>query len=116
MPRRRSSAGITLVLIGSASLSACNHSSTEQSRDVYANRADCVRDWGDDERKCERAGSGNAFSGFYLGPLYGAAMGRAGASGHVLSEPREGSHAIGSANVTRGGFGSSAGMHGSSGG
>lgn len=102
---RKSSARITLVLIGTTALTGCGDSVS--SRDVYVNRPDCVRDWGDDDRKCEPVRDGHYPSHYYYGPSYG---------GGVASQtsPRPNSHAVATTHISRGGFGSSA--HGHSGG
>ena len=121
MPSRRSTATLTLVLIGAAALHGCGTDEEETAtRDVYKSRADCQRDWGDDATKCEQQASGS-HSGMFYGPLmYG--MGRmSGGSGFGSTmAPRQGSNAIGSTHVpgssggtSRGGFGSSARSHSS---
>jgi uncharacterized protein YgiB involved in biofilm formation len=112
MRSRRSSATLTLVLIGTAALQACGGDEQTATRDVYRARADCQRDWGDDEKKCESVSSG-PHSGFFYGPMYG--FNRSGASTAPAAGARPGSHAIASTHVTRGGFGSSASAHGASG-
>ena len=125
MTPRRSTATLTLVLIGAAALQGCGKDEQkEATRDVYRTQADCQRDWGADPKKCEQQRSGS-HSGMFYGPLmYG--MGRMGsgsgmASGSTMS-PRKGSSAIGSTSVSsggsstsRGGFGSSASAHSSGG-
>jgi uncharacterized protein YgiB involved in biofilm formation len=117
MRPRRSTATLTLVLVGAAALQGCGGEDEKATRDVYRTRADCQRDWGDDAKKCEQQTSG-PHSGFFYGPLmYG--MGRmAGGSGLTSQSamaPRKGNNAIGSTTVTRGGFGSSASAHSSGG-
>jgi uncharacterized protein YgiB involved in biofilm formation len=117
MTPRRSTATLTLVLIGAAALQGCGNDEETATRDVYRTRADCQRDWGDDATKCEQQRSGS-HSGMFYGPLmYG--MGRMGAGPGVASEstmaPRKGSNAVGSTTVSRGGFGSSASAHSSGG-
>jgi uncharacterized protein YgiB involved in biofilm formation len=125
MTPRRSSASVTLVLIGTAavslsSLSSCGQQSPDTvRRDVYTSRSDCVLDWGDDPAKCEPVRSGSTSSGssytHYYGPTY--SHGSYGSNGTVLnpgstSEARPGSRAMGTVHVSRGGFGSSASSHG----
>ena len=119
MRRRRSSGGITLVLIGAASLGGCGDSQPPTTRDLYRTRADCVQDWGE-ERKCEPAG-GSRGNSYWYGPGYSARAddpaGRAAATTQkdTITQPRQGSHAIAS-HVSRGGFGFSSTAHASSGG
>lgn len=123
MKRRRSSSSITLVLIGAASLSGCGDSDVgdpTMRRDLYASRADCVQDWGDDAAKCEptRSSSTRTGSSHYWGPAY--RHGSYGSSrsiqseGSTTSETRPGSRAVGTAHVSRSGFGSSSSSRSSS--
>ena len=112
MRSRRSTVTLTLVLIGAATLSACGDKPETATRDVYRNQIDCKRDWGDDDRKCERVSSG-AHSGYYYGPSYGHSTSST-TTGTTLA-PRSGSSAISSTTVSRGGFGSSASLHSSGG-
>lgn len=118
MRSRKCTATLTLVLISTAALHGCGADEEEATRDVYRTRADCQRDWGADDQKCEQVASG-PHSGFFYGPLlYGLAsgMGSRGAAGTALG-PRPGTNAIASTNVprsggaSRGGFGSSASSH-----
>jgi hypothetical protein len=113
--RRKSSVSVTLVLIGAATLAGCDDGPDGGApfarRDAYASLADCQKDWGRPE-ECEpvagSASHGGGSSGArYYGPWYGAAAAGGGT--------RPGSHAMGSVQVTRGGFGSTAGMHSSGG-
>ncbi|HYC48912.1 MAG TPA: hypothetical protein VED01_25830 [Burkholderiales bacterium] len=114
MSSRRCTATLTLVLIGTAALQGCGRDEQTATRDVYKSRQDCLRDWGGDPQKCEQQTSG-PHAGYFLGPLmYGA--GRSGFSSGGAMPPRKGSSAIGSTTVSRGGFGSSASAHRSSGG
>ncbi len=111
MKRRRSPVSISLVLIGSATLYGC--SGDDPSRqDVYKTRADCQADWGQDAGKCQPARSGaHSHSGYYYGPAYSSrSMGSGG-----TDMPRANSRAIASTSVSRGGMGSSASSHSSSG-
>jgi uncharacterized protein YgiB involved in biofilm formation len=113
MRARRCTATITLVLINSASLQGCGRDEQPASRDIYRTHADCKRDWGDDEKKCEAVSSG-PHAGYFYGPLlYGLA--RSGSGSQVTNLPRAGTNAIASTNVARGGFGSSASAHSSGG-
>ena len=115
---RKRSARITLVLLGATALAACN--SQDERRDLYANKRDCVQDWGD-EAKCEvapaSATTGHSRTGtYYLGPGYpGSTWHSSGSSTGPAGSPRSGSRAVGSHSVSRGGFGSSASAHGSGG-
>ncbi len=104
MPKRvrKSSSRITLVLLGAAALGAC--SDAVDTRDVYASRADCVRDWGE-EQKCEAVQDGRYSSSHYYGPRY------VSSTGTSSSAARSGSRAIASSHVSRGGFGASASSH-----
>jgi len=121
MTSRRSTATLTLVLIGAAALQGCGAEEEKAAtRDVYKNQADCKRDWGEDAARCERQSSG-PHAGMFYGPLMygmGAMSGRQG----LTAPPRSGSNAVGSAHVpgsaggaARGGFGSSARSHSSGG-
>jgi hypothetical protein len=100
---KRASAKITLVLAGAALLHGCGRD--VETRDVYLTRNDCVHDWGD-ESKCEADSTGG--SRFYYGPGYAGARG--------APTPRGESRAVSSQSTVRGGFGSSASSHASSGG
>jgi uncharacterized protein YgiB involved in biofilm formation len=113
MRSRKSTATLTLVLIGAAALSACGDKPETATRDVYRNAADCKRDWGDDDKKCERQTSG-PHSGYFYGPSYGYGRSSTSTSGTSLA-PRSGSSAMSSTTVSRGGFGSSSSSHSSSG-
>src|SRR5262252_192102 len=105
MGRRRSASSITLVLIGSAALYGCGEDTVRH--DVYRSRSDCLQDWGNDSSKCEQVRSG-PHAGYYYGPSYrGSSSSQADGTGM----PRSGSRAVATANVTRGGFGSSASAH-----
>ncbi|MEA3153591.1 MAG: hypothetical protein QOK44_1180 [Betaproteobacteria bacterium] len=114
MRSRRSSATLTLVLIGAAALQGCGGKQETATRDVYRSRTDCQRDWGDDEKKCETVSSG-PHAGYFYGPSYGYGYGGTGSSPGNTLAPRPGSNAAASTQVTRGGFGSSASAHSSGG-
>ena len=103
--RRRASASITLVLIGTAAISGCGEDPPATARDLYRSRADCQVDWGEDARKCEAVSSG-PHSGYWYGPHYNTAR-------TTTDIARPGSRAM-STHVSRSGFGSSASAHGSS--
>lgn len=89
-------------------------------RDMYATKADCMKDWGADPAKCESrttSRSGSSYTHYY-GPAYSRGSYGSSTSTHAdgsTSEARPGSRAIGTAHVSRSGFGSSASSHGSSG-
>ena len=106
---RKSSARVTLVLIGLAALTGC---SDEERRDVYRTREDCLADWGNKPEDCTPASEPrHAGTGFWYGPMYAnrpgggsSWMGRGGSS----SSRSIGSSSSGSSSsVSRGGFGSS---------
>lgn len=67
--QRKSSARITLVLLGAA-LAACGQEDETLQRDLYSNKADCVQDWGD-ELKCEQQPATGYSPGFHPGYWYG---------------------------------------------
>jgi uncharacterized protein YgiB involved in biofilm formation len=117
--QRRRSAHISLVILGVVALAGCGGDDAER-RDLYTSRQDCVKDWGD-ETKCEAA-PGYATSGrtgtHYWGPAYSGGSYRSSSDTHSIgsvSSARPGSHAVGTSHVSRGGFGSSASSHSSSG-
>ena len=123
MTSRRSTASISLVLIGSAALNGCGEEVGR--RDIYRSQAECAQDWGSDPARCERVRSGS-HTGYYYGPYYSSADSRRQAAG-TPALPRQGSSAIGSTHVTkssstsssgstvsRSGFGTSSAAHASS--
>lgn len=99
-PRRRS-LQVSLVLMGA--LAVATYGDSRQY--LYKNKKDCMDDWGSDQA-CREAPYGSSYyrTGYYFGPRYGSRSG----SGMT--------HAVGSATVSRGGFGSMAGFHASTGG
>jgi hypothetical protein len=112
---RKSSAQVTLVLLGVAALAGCGSPSdppAAQRRDIYASREDCIADWGDPKDCEERApqASGVRSRGYWYGPAYGSGWG----GGYGGTGPHAG-HSIGSESVTRGGFGASGQAHASGG-
>ncbi len=120
MTQRRSSSSVTLVLIGASTLSACNQQSPDTvRRDMYTSRADCAQDWGAEPAKCEpfrSTTSGGGSYTHYYGPAYphggyGSSTNGTHNAG-ATTAPRPGSHAMGTAHVSRGGFGSGASSHG----
>jgi uncharacterized protein YgiB involved in biofilm formation len=119
--RRRSSARVTLVLLGAAALAACGQEDDTLRRDVYANKEDCVQDWGD-ELKCEKPPATGYTPGLRSGYWYGPSY-RSGQYGSAprnepsgtVSQARPGSHSVGTSHVSHGGFGASGVAHGSGG-
>jgi uncharacterized protein YgiB involved in biofilm formation len=100
---RKSSACVTLVLIGAAALAGCGDTPSSR-RASYASKDACLADWGD-PKECEeqaRASSGGART---WGPSTGTWH-----SYNNSSRSRSSSSSSGSHSVSRGGFGS----HGSS--
>jgi uncharacterized protein YgiB involved in biofilm formation len=103
--KRKSSSRITLVLIGTAAvatLAGC--AKEEMRRDVYANKEDCLADWGNDPKDCEPAydhphsrGANTAYYGRSY-PYYGSGISPS-RSGKTIGSKSSG--------VSRGGFGSS---------
>jgi uncharacterized protein YgiB involved in biofilm formation len=115
---RRSSLRITLVLAGSASLYACESGEPRYvNRDVYANAADCQRDWGD--KSCEQtrppAGAGMAAPFLWYGPSYFSDHTRPRGSRAMSTASTSNFSASSRSSVSRGGFGSSSSMHSSGG-
>ena len=123
MKRRRSSTSVTLVLISASALSACGQQTPNTlRRDMYASQADCTKDWGADPSKCQPAQqtgrTGSSYTHYY-GPAYshgsyGSSSLNSNSAG-ATTDARPGSHAMGTAHVSRGGLGSSASSHSSSG-
>jgi hypothetical protein len=111
MGKRKSSARVTLALIGVAALGAgCD--SGQQRRDVYATREDCLADWNNKPEDCSPATEPrHASHGFWYGPMYGGFT-RGGSGWTSRSASRSiGSSSFGSgshSSISRGGFGSSA--------
>ena len=97
---RKSTVHITLALIGCIALAGCGGG--DEKRHVYKSRQDCLDDWGGNEKDCEQAPQRSAHYGYYYGPRY---------SGSLTGG--RGSRALSSMTVSRGGFGSLAGYHGS---
>ena len=99
---RKSSACVTLVLIGAAALAGCGETTTSR-RASYASKEACLADWGD-PKECEeqvRSGSTSRSFGPSVGTWHSYSSGRSSVSHGTTSS----SHS-----VSRGGFGS----HGSS--
>ena len=110
MRSRKSSARVTLALIGVAALAACGRTD-EQRRDVYATREDCLADWGNKPQDCNPATEArHASRGFWYGPMYPIPYGTGSsvfsrAASRSIGSSSSGTH---SSSVSRGGFGSSA--------
>ena len=103
---RKSSARVTLVLIGIAALGGCG-GGDDTRRDVYATREDCLADWGNKPQDCTPATEDKHRSrGYYYGPSYTHTSG----TGSSWGRSATGSRSIGSSSsgTSRGGFGSSA--------
>ena len=107
---RKSSGQVTLVLIGVAALAGCS----EQRRDLYASREDCLADWGNKPEDCTPAPGATSGTGVHLtryyGPSYNIPWWRGSSSYARGTTP----HSMASHSVSRGGFGSTG--HASSGG
>ena len=119
---RKSSARVTLALLGAAALASCGQDESALRRDLYSSKEDCVKDWGD-ELKCApestqgRTGSGY-HGGYWYGPFYrsGEHGSSSIAKSHgTIDSARPGSHAVGTSHISRGGFGGSASAHASGG-
>lgn len=114
---RKSSRHVALVLLGAATLVACSEDDATLRRDVYANKEDCVADWGDEVRCEQPPVSPRGRGGYWYGPAYhfgqfGSGRDPAG----TTTGARPGSHAVATSHVSRGGFGGSGAAHGSGGG
>jgi uncharacterized protein YgiB involved in biofilm formation len=128
MNQRRATTRISLVLIGTAALSACEQPPATMARDHYATVEDCAADWGRPE-SCDRVqSSGYPGAGFvFRGPAYGVgardaaraqAFGEAEPGGRsALVDPSRQGRSIGTAiePTARGGFGTRARSYASSG-
>ena len=100
---RKSSACVTLVLIGAAALSGCGDQTGRRAS--YASKEACLADWGDPKECAEQPRSSGATRSW--GPSTGTwhSYSSRGSSTSSRSSSSSGSHS-----VSRGGFGS----HGSS--
>ena len=112
---RKSSAHVTLVLLGAAAIAGCSDSgpTAAENRDVYASKEDCLADWRD-PKECEEGPAQDSRGGrrsYWYGPTY--STGSSG-SGYRSGAPRAGSRALGTHSTTRGGFGASGHAHGAS--
>jgi len=100
---RKSSACVTLVLIGAAALSGCGDTSTTNRRAAYATKDQCLADWNDPKDCEEQPATGTTRS-----------WGPSSSSWHSYSSGSRSSSSSSSSSsshsISRGGFGS----HGSS--
>jgi uncharacterized protein YgiB involved in biofilm formation len=91
---RKSSACVTLVLIGAAALSGCS-GETPGRRASYATKEACLADWGD-PKECEEQPRSSSSRSY--GPTFG--------TWHSYNSSRSRSSSSSSRSVSRGGFGS----------
>lgn len=104
--KRKSSSHVSLVLIGAAALSTAMLSGCGKDdvrRDVYANKEDCLADWGNSPQDCEPAYDHPASRGSstaYYGRPYVF-------RGQSASPSRSGKTIGSTSSVSRGGFGGS---------
>jgi hypothetical protein len=98
---RKSSACVTLVLIGAAALAGCSDSSTTGRRAAYATREACLADWNDardcdEQQGTDKDGQNYRYWGHYGGGGGGHGSGyggpRGGSTGHSISHGGFGSH------------------------
>lgn len=118
--KRKSSTAVTLVVIGAAAMATLTGCAKEDvRRDVYANKQDCLADWGNNAADCEPAYDHPASRGAntaYYGRPYIHNSGSTARSGRAIGSSSSASSRSGSSSSTsRGGFGSS-GRSASSGG
>jgi uncharacterized protein YgiB involved in biofilm formation len=120
---RKSSARVTLVLLGAAALASCGQQESTLRRDLYASKEDCLKDWGD-ELKCAeqpgpaRSGSSGYHGSYWYGPSYRSGdygSSPVGRPHGTVDSARPGSHAVGTSHISRGGFGASGSAHASGG-
>jgi len=103
---RKSSGHVTLVLIGVAALAGCS----DERRDVYASREDCLADWGNKPEDCTAATDGRrngAGGAYYFGPSYRVPWWR-GSNPYPSGTTSRSVSSVSSSHVARGGFGSTA--------
>lgn len=96
---RKSSAAVTLVLIGAAALNGCGDGNVAGRRAQYPSKEACLADWGDpgecEQQVAPRSGSSSG-SHFYWGPSRSSPS-RSGSSsssssGHSISRGGFGAH------------------------
>ena len=119
---RKSSARVTLVLLGAAALTSCGQQESTLRRDLYANKEDCLKDWGDELKCAEQPApvrSGSSYhGGYWYGPFYRGGDYGSGSTIRphgTVDSARPGSHAVGTSHISRGGFGGSGSAHASAG-
>ena len=119
LKKLRKSSRVTLVLIGTAAaLAGCNREEGIK-RDVYASKADCLADWGNQPEDCTQSTQPSTSRTIWLGPYYAphwySGFGSwTGGHASTHSMGSVGSSSGSSSGVTRGGFGSSGSARGSS--
>ena len=98
---RKSSACVTLVLIGAAALAGCSDNSTSGRRAAYATREACLADWNDPKDCDEQQATDNDGRRYrYWGHSGGGGGGHGGgyggsgggSTGHSISHGGFGSH------------------------
>lgn len=100
---RKSSACVTLVLIGAAALTGCGDDSPSGRRAQYATKEECLADWGNpaecDQQVVPRSGGTSGSTGhYYWGPSHsspsrsGGSSSSSSSSGHSISRGGFGSH------------------------
>ena len=102
---RKSSLRVSVVLVGTAALTACDGGPRYTNRDIYASAEECQKDWGR-PASCE-PGYGSVSGGpsrVWYGPSYDSYS-------NTARSPR----AVGTTSVSRGGFGSLSSFHGGGG-
>jgi uncharacterized protein YgiB involved in biofilm formation len=119
---RKSSPRVTLVLLGAAALASCGQQESTLRRDLYGNKEDCLKDWGDELKCAEQSAPAHGGRGYHGGYWYGPFYRSGDYGSSPISRPhgtvdsaRPGSHAVGTSHISRGGFGASGAAHASSG-
>ena len=103
---RKSSACVTLVLLGAAAFSGCTDTPSTSRRAAYATKEECLADWGD-PKECEQqeARSGGSRS-FFWGPATSSGRSYSSGSRSSSSSGSRSSSSSGGHSISRGGFGS----------
>ena len=117
---RKSSSRVTLVLLGAAALASCGQQESALRRDLYANKEDCLKDWGDELKCAEQPAPAHSgyHGGYWYGPFYRSGDYGSSSIGRphgTVDSARPGSHALGTSHISRGGFGGSASAHAAAG-
>ena len=107
---RKSSACVTLVLIGAAALTGCSDPPSTNRRAAYATREACLADWGDPKDCEEQASRSDGGRTYFYGPSTSSGRSYSGSRSSSSSSGSRSSSSSGGHSVSRGGFGS----HGSS--